>query len=79
MGKVEKSRSMGCVTDAAGLCDKIRDQPGTSLSKSAALGISPQYLCDILQGRRDISSTVADRLGYERIVLFRAKVGDGEG
>lgn len=35
------------------------------------LGISPQYLCDVLKGRRDISAHLAERLGYERIVAFR--------
>ncbi len=41
--------------------------------KAAAdmLGITPQYLCDILQGRRDVSETVAGKLGYGREVVYR--------
>ena len=35
------------------------------------LGISQQYLCDVLKGRREISATLADQLGYERVVMFR--------
>lgn len=36
-------------------------------------GISPQYLNDILKQRRDISATLADRLGYRRRVEFVKK------
>jgi len=31
------------------------------------LGISPQYLCDLLLGRRDISDKIGGLLGYERV------------
>jgi hypothetical protein len=34
------------------------------------IGISAQYLNDILQGRRDISEEVAAKLGYARVVTF---------
>ena len=64
--------SFGDVTTDDDLCDMIRAMPGTSGQKAVNLGISPQYLCDILNGRRDISSNVARRLGYERAVVFRA-------
>lgn len=34
------------------------------------LGISYQYLNDILQGRRNISDNIAKRLGYTRITTI---------
>jgi len=34
------------------------------------LGISYQYLNDILQGRRNISDNIAKRLGYTRITII---------
>lgn len=34
------------------------------------LGISPQYLCDVLHGRRALSGRVAKRLGYERVIRY---------
>lgn len=41
--------------------------------KAAAdmLGITTQYLCDILQGRMDVSEVVAGKLGYDRIIVYR--------
>jgi hypothetical protein len=46
---------------------------GCKTQKDAAhkLGITPQYLCDILYGRRDISESVATSLGFERKVIFK--------
>lgn len=35
------------------------------------LGVSPTYLSDVLNGRRDISDGLAKRMGFERVVLFR--------
>lgn len=42
------------------------------------LGISPQYLSDILRGRREITGEVASKLGFERVVTF-VRWGEGEG
>lgn len=45
-------------------------QKTTQKQVSIALGISPQYLCDIIKGRREISEQVAEKLGFERVVTF---------
>lgn len=34
------------------------------------LDISPQYLCDILKGRRAVSGNLAQRIGYRRIIGY---------
>ena len=33
-------------------------------------GISPQFVCDVLQGRRAPSDRLARALGYRRVVQF---------
>lgn len=44
---------------------------GGSQKKAAQrLGISPQYLNDILRGRREISEAVAAKYGLRRVVIF---------
>lgn len=65
------------VTTADELRDELRDAASDRAAFCAEHGISPQYLCDILKGRRDISCRVARALGYERATVFR-RIGGGE-
>lgn len=51
----------------------LRDRIARTGSQQAAarsLRISPQYLCDVLKGRREISAELARRLGYKRVVVY---------
>lgn len=54
------------------------------LAKSAAkaLGISQQYLSDMMNGRREISDEVARKLGYRKVVRYqrmeKAKEADAD-
>jgi len=34
------------------------------------LQVTPQYICDILKGRREISEALAIRLGYKRVTQY---------
>lgn len=43
---------------------------GSQKAAASALCISPQYLCDLLAGRREVSAEVAEALGCQRIVTF---------
>lgn len=52
------------------LRDFVKDAGSQKLAANV-LGISQQYLCDLLKGRRDFSDLVCERLGFERIVLYR--------
>lgn len=45
---------------------------GSQKEAAKTLGVSPQYLSDILRGRREISDVVARRLGFNREVVFTA-------
>lgn len=35
-----------------------------------SIGISPQYLSDILNGKRAIGAMLAGKIGYERKIVF---------
>lgn len=49
----------------------LRECDKSSQKKLAEqIGISPQYLSDILKGRREVSESVAEKLGFERVVTF---------
>jgi plasmid maintenance system antidote protein VapI len=50
------------------LTDRVRDESQRAVA--AALGLSTPYLNDILHGRRGISITLAERLGWKRVVVF---------
>ncbi len=43
---------------------------GSQKETARVLCISPQYLCDILKGRREVSAEVAESLGCERVVTY---------
>lgn len=43
---------------------------GTQKTVAKALGISQQYLCEVLSGRRDVSRSLAVKLGYRRVIAF---------
>lgn len=46
------------------------DYIGSQAETARRMGISPQYLSDILRGNREPSESVAKLLGYERGVVF---------
>ncbi len=47
------------------------DFKGSQKVAAEMLNISPQYLCDILQGRREVSEVFAGKLGYDKKVVYR--------
>lgn len=51
----------------------------TQKAAAKVLGISPQYLGDILAGRREISAHVAELFSYTRVVSFRKNAGGSNG
>lgn len=54
------------------LLQKVIDQKSQTVV-AQELAISASYLSDMLLGKRNISATVAEQLGFERVVLFRKK------
>ena len=43
---------------------------GSQAAWAAENGISPQFVCDVLQGRRAPTARLADALGYRRVISF---------
>lgn len=52
------------------IMDRIEAR-GSQKAVAEELGISPQYLSDILNGRRSVSDRVAEALGMERVTTWR--------
>jgi len=47
---------------------------GSQKKAAEALGVSPQYLNDIMRGRREISDAVAAKFGLERVVVYMQRM-----
>lgn len=52
------------------LIEKIVAEGGSQVKAAKRLDISPAYLGDILKGNRPISESVAQKLGYKRVVSY---------
>lgn len=42
---------------------------------AAKIGISPQYFCDIIKGKREVSQKVSQYFGFRRVCLFEKERG----
>jgi plasmid maintenance system antidote protein VapI len=50
---------------------------GSTQKKAAEeLGVSSQFLNDVLRGRREISATLAKAMGYQRRTIFERIKGE---
>lgn len=66
--------------DREGIMQALREivkEQGSQKAAAEALAISPQYLSDLLAGRRDVSKNLAERMGYDLVVSF-FKIGEPE-
>ena len=50
--------------------DMVKEK-GSQVAAAKELNISPAYLADILNGNRSISESVAQKLGYRRVVVYQ--------
>jgi transcriptional regulator with XRE-family HTH domain len=66
-----------CYTAAMKNCDPVKilqafvARQGTQTAAAEALGCSKQYICDVLQGRKEPGPAILYGLGIERIVTYR--------
>lgn len=60
--------------DVLGVLRRECSDLGTQKAWAEKHGVSPAYVNDLLQGRREISDNVADMLGYERRVIFTKRL-----
>lgn len=51
------------------LKERVKDM-GTQKKTAESLGISPQFLSDMINGRRDITDRIAELLGLEKSVSW---------
>lgn len=49
---------------------KAVEDAGGQKAWAEANGVSPQYVCDCLQGRRDIGESIAKAFGYHPITVY---------
>jgi DNA-binding transcriptional regulator YdaS (Cro superfamily) len=47
------------------------DRAGSQAAYAREAGITPQFLCDVLQGRRELPAAVLRNLGLTRVVRYR--------
>ncbi len=59
--------------------DRLAKESGSYKAAAKYLGVSPTYLSDIKNGRRDCSESMASRLGFRRITTFRQTKGGSAG
>lgn len=50
---------------------------GSQKAAAKRLGFTPQFINDVLQGRREMTEALASKLGYKRVVSYVPK-GGGE-
>jgi len=48
-------------------------EKGSQVGAAENLGVSPQFINDVLSGRRGMTRALADKLGYQRVVTFLLK------
>lgn len=53
--------------------EQIIEERGTQKAAAEFLGVSQQYLTDLLKGRRDPGKKILDRLGLESSVVYTPK------
>jgi hypothetical protein len=52
---------------------RVIDEHGTQKAAAQFLGVSQQYLTDLLRGRRDPGTKILDKLGLESRVIYLPK------
>lgn len=65
--------TLPCLTETE-MLEKIREMakacPGAQKGMASSFGLSPQYINDLVHGRRSITDRVAIHLGYRMVVIF---------
>jgi transcriptional regulator with XRE-family HTH domain len=53
--------------------ERIIEERGTQRAAAEFLGVSPQYLTDLLKGRRDPGVKILSKLGLQSRVIYESK------
>lgn len=54
---------------------KLIDTLGSQKAAADKLGFTPQFINDVLKGRREMTEALAGKLGFKRVVSFVPKRG----
>ena len=70
---VAMGRTVGPLTeaDAKHALEALVAKHGTQQVAAKVLRVSPQYINDLLRGRREFSSSMLEKLGMRRVVVKR--------
>ena len=55
----------------ARLLDRACEEAGGRKAWSEIHGVSQQYICDVLNARREPGKSILDGLGLEKLVIYR--------
>lgn len=64
------SRNAATQADLLAILRSACDRAGGQQAWATAHGFSPQYVCDVLKGRRDVSEAMANALGFLKEIRF---------
>jgi DNA-binding transcriptional regulator YdaS (Cro superfamily) len=64
------TRNAATQADLIAILRSACERAGGQRAWAEAHGLSPQYVCDVLKGRRDVSERMANELGFLREVRF---------
>lgn len=55
------------------LRDYVSQEFSTQRKAAEAFGVSENYMCVVLSGRKPLTASMLERLGLERLVVYRVK------
>jgi hypothetical protein len=58
------------IAEVYSLLDRRIEEAGTAEEFARQSGLSPQFICDVRQGRRRITDRLAKALGLKRVEVF---------
>ncbi len=64
------SRNVATAADLIAILSSACDGAGGQQAWAREHGFSPQYVCDVLKGRRDVSESMANALGFLKETRF---------
>ena len=58
--------------EASEVIKELKRRVGKTSQKEVAIsfGMTPQFICDVLKGRRDMTENLARELGYIRVINY---------
>lgn len=55
---------------ARGMLERQCKDAGGQSAWADLHNVSPQYVCDVLKGRRDVGAAISEALGLQRVIFY---------